>query len=1229
MYDIDKMKSEIPIKDVCDMLGIQLEKKSGANIFGSIRNERTGSFSINPDKNIWRDWGTNEGGSIIDLVMKVENVNEGRAVQMLAEHFNIEKQSAYNNSYNSLPTKNQFKEIGIISDRTISNFDLDLQKQSLEKLEELEEKYSLSINELSKKNPQFYHKILDKKALPIISDERNLLIDTLSKYGKETSPITREFLRSQIIELEESLNSKIDIYNKARLDGINKDNLKIKVSNRLPEENFNVDIKQIYNFNHQVENTIKELLPYNVAIGIGNEFYSANLMIDKESGNPLGLEFSDEYIKEDYYKMLNSDKESFINKFYLEPLWEEFSQVVVNDKFEENGDCTLAEDFHIWQSGTKVDDIKNWFEENYNASFDFYLLEEKYPLNFIEKSELENIEPINFDNQGTQYIKEIPNDEIEDISAVNDWRNILDDNDSLLLKDDVSYYLIHKSAKHENGYQVSVFQDKALTELSMDMQYPSQYALAKSLAVANEFEIVDSYTLAPIDNLEERRQNLEDELQNLEDEISMIARKINTYENDSANVKGKYHIYAINSNGNEALVGATKTKKEAKALGQDIYLRTSERSDIKNLKEEISKLNEEISSKRALYDIKLAEYKGVTEYTNPYSPKSINEPPTYENMLKDKLNSLNGDYELVKKVKSNIEELAPKEPESVITQDVIEKEIGDIMEEIRQSPLIDMKVDKDVDVTEILDNLKNGVGNIFNNENFVQYLNFQSQFHSYSSSNNILIAIQNPKATNVASFTKWKSLGRTVNKGEKGIMILAPNVVKNGSKEIFERLDEYGKTNVNRYTFTKTDNSYNISLTSNGKTVRNGLSKNELDNFIKVNKLNQTSIRGFRKTYVFDISQTSGEPVPQFKLNKLNDNDLIDSNGFYKNPLINVHISEGGVFEQNQTLTFKQANEVYERKEKEVRALRQEYEAKGEYYPYLKQKFDVILKPNSPLDGVSRDIRADIGDGEYNNLLEALKGEMKGYPQVLETLENTLSSNDNTMETILAIKNQLENTINSKNIDLEYTTATGKANGYFAPMENKICVNSEMSLSQTTKTLLHEYVHSQLHKDGIEAKDNLASRQTAEIEAEATTYVVSKHFGFDTSEYSFDYVSTWARGKEVGELGQTLKTIKEASEKIINEIKAPLELELYNNRENVEEMLKLKNIEPTDKIVNNIIDINKETGKMNTISDLVNAEKYKSYDNKELNSKISDTNKEIVNNTIKVEVRTVSVGMER
>ena len=1711
MYDIDRMKEEIRIKDVCDMLGITLSKRSGANIFGSIRNERTGSFSINPEKNIWRDWGTGEGGSIIDLVMKVENVDKGKAIQRLAEHFNFQNETSSNKNYNSqLPTKKQFAEIGIISDRAISNFDLDLQKQSLEKLEELEKKYSISISELSKKNPQLYTKVLEKKALPLILSERNLLIDTISKYQKENTPLNREFIKSQIKELEESLNSKIDIYNKARIDDLNRDNLKINIYNKLPDESITVDFKEVYTFKYDVLHTVKDLLPYELSIGIGDDYYSTNLMIDKENGEALGLEITEQYTMEDYYKIIGTDKEAFIDKFYIEPLWEEFSQVVVNDKFEENGDSTLAEDFHIWKAETKIDDIKDWFEAHYNK--ELYQLEERTPLNFLDKSELDDTHvTISFDSKGTEYPQEIPNEEIEDMEAVREWLDTLDNNDSLLLKDDISHYLIHKSPKHEDGYQVSVFQDEALTKLNMDMQYPSKYALAKSLAVANDFEIIDSYTLSPIDNLTDRQESLDDELQKLEDNIRNLDFKINTYSNDLSENKGKYHLYSKD----DTLIGTTNTKKEAKKVAQDIYLKTSGSVDVKNLKEEIPKLKEEVANARALYDTKLAEYKGILEYTNPYNPKIINEPPISSNILTqnnnntsnnlkdefisrlkdygfkeeeleeffdntfdvrkinneiekamfqagttekivenmvstcvyadyssdidgtttysesvlwykelvkddviklaeneklsyseliDKLNPNNNvnephryyltqrppsigthpngalktvsfdnkqnfegvncwgyveyenplteaqinDYELtekralydtklaeykgileytnpynpkiineppissniltqnnnntsnnlkdefisrlkdygfkeeeleeffdntfdVRKINNEIEKamfqagttekivenmvstcvyadyssdidgtttysesvlwykelvkddviklaeneklsyselidklnpnnnvnephryyltqrppsigthpngalktvsfdnkqnfegvncwgyveyenplteaqindyeltekksyiyeingeninlanenlkdieyfkttknlslddgsrirkgtsfivedgndngyevrfeindknrysndtaeyvftkddiLSLSEPEielvnqkysetdkneilskeineieeNILTQNYIDKEIGDFMEEIKQAPLIDMKVDKDVDVSEILDNLKNGVGNIFNNESFIQYLNFQSQFHNYSPSNNMLIAIQNPQATNVASFTKWKSMGRTVNKGEKGIMILAPNVVKNGSKEIFARLDKYGKTNVNRYTFTKTNNSYNISITSNGKIVKNGLSKNELDNFIKVNKLNQTSIRGFRKTYVFDISQTSGQPVPQFKLNKLNDNDLLDNNGFYKNPLINVNISEGGIFEENQTLTFKQANEIYERKEKEIRALKQEYEAKGEYYPYLKQKFDVILKPNAPLDGVSRDIRADIGDGEYNNLLEALKGEMKGYPQVFDTLEKTLASNENTMETILAIKNQLENTVNSKNIDLEYTTATGKANGYFAPMENKICVNSEMSLSQTTKTLLHEYVHSQLHKDGIEAKDNLVGRQTAEIEAEATTYVVSKHFGFDTSEYSFDYVSTWARGKDVAELGQTLKTIKEASEKIINEIKAPLELELYNNRENIEEILKSQNVKPNDKIINNMIDINKETGKINTISDLSNAEKFKSYDNQELNNKISDTNKEIATNTVKVEVKTVTVGIER
>jgi N-terminal domain of anti-restriction factor ArdC len=58
------------------------------------------------------------------------------------------------------------------------------------------------------------------------------------------------------------------------------------------------------------------------------------------------------------------------------------------------------------------------------------------------------------------------------------------------------------------------------------------------------------------------------------------------------------------------------------------------------------------------------------------------------------------------------------------------------------------------------------------------YLATMSRFHKYSFGNLLLITFQMPSATHVAGFNTWKSLGRFVKRGEKGIMILAPIVVK-------------------------------------------------------------------------------------------------------------------------------------------------------------------------------------------------------------------------------------------------------------------------------------------------------------------------------------------------------------------------------------------------------------------------------------------------------------------
>ena len=83
-------------------------------------------------------------------------------------------------------------------------------------------------------------------------------------------------------------------------------------------------------------------------------------------------------------------------------------------------------------------------------------------------------------------------------------------------------------------------------------------------------------------------------------------------------------------------------------------------------------------------------------------------------------------------------------------------------------------------IKEITDGIEQGIKDLFNSDNFRQYLKTMSRFHHYSLNNIILIQQQCPHATHVAGFTKWKNeFGRNVRKGEKGIRILAPSFIPN------------------------------------------------------------------------------------------------------------------------------------------------------------------------------------------------------------------------------------------------------------------------------------------------------------------------------------------------------------------------------------------------------------------------------------------------------------------
>jgi len=51
------------------------------------REDRNASFKVDYNKNVWRDFGTGEGGTIIDLVMKIENCSFREAANLLENKY--------------------------------------------------------------------------------------------------------------------------------------------------------------------------------------------------------------------------------------------------------------------------------------------------------------------------------------------------------------------------------------------------------------------------------------------------------------------------------------------------------------------------------------------------------------------------------------------------------------------------------------------------------------------------------------------------------------------------------------------------------------------------------------------------------------------------------------------------------------------------------------------------------------------------------------------------------------------------------------------------------------------------------------------------------------------------------------------------------------------------------------------------------------------------------------
>ena len=82
---LEELKDRI---DIVELIRKYAEvKKSGKNFMAKspFRNEKTPSFSISPDKQVWYDFGASEGGDAISFNEKIEKVSFQEAIEILAD----------------------------------------------------------------------------------------------------------------------------------------------------------------------------------------------------------------------------------------------------------------------------------------------------------------------------------------------------------------------------------------------------------------------------------------------------------------------------------------------------------------------------------------------------------------------------------------------------------------------------------------------------------------------------------------------------------------------------------------------------------------------------------------------------------------------------------------------------------------------------------------------------------------------------------------------------------------------------------------------------------------------------------------------------------------------------------------------------------------------------------------------------------------------------------------
>lgn len=390
---------------------------------------------------------------------------------------------------------------------------------------------------------------------------------------------------------------------------------------------------------------------------------------------------------------------------------------------------------------------------------------------------------------------------------------------------------------------------------------------------------------------------------------------------------------------------------------------------------------------------------------------------------------------------------------------------------------------KKEELNDLTRQLHEGIREYIGSERYTAVLDSISRFHKYSLNNSIIIRLQKPDATRVASFKDWKSLNRTVNKGEQGIKIFYPIKYR---KEV---------------QVVKKDAVGNEILDENGNRVYE-------------KKLAESLT--FKIGYVFDVSQTSQiEGKKEYPLSFVEDLkfDIEDFDIYMKAVQSVAQVPlEIKKFDSNAKGYFSDLDKkiVIQSGMSEAQTFKTAIHELAHSYLHSKDSIDA-------------------------NSITFCVAECMEFPR----LSLAEYHDDLTLEEAVRIYQNIpsERMNAGKGIGFELHDESIYADGMFPLVQND---QIQIDAINTVKYYRESFAVQKAIMDLREyfPDDGYTLKNTRELQAESVAYIVCKHYGIDTSDYSFGYVTSWL--EDENQLMKNLDAIKSCSSEIIEKMDTSL-----------------------------------------------------------------------------------------